>query len=151
MRPAPPVSVRCNGGPAWRWARVALAALVGAVLALWAAEHAALSAPVVAAFAVGAGASCGALGWWLAAPSGLELRWTGQKWLAGGVAGRLDVMLDLGGWLLLRLRPEVRAPARWIAVSASEVGSAMHALRVAAYARAPEALPRVRLPDRAPD
>jgi hypothetical protein len=64
----------------------------------------------------------------------VELRWDGQEWRADGVAGSLDVMIDLGDWMLLCLRPPQGARRRWIGVSARACGSGLHALRVAAYA-----------------
>ena len=43
-------------------------------------------------------------------------------------------MIDLGGWLLLRFRPELAAtPERWLAVSAASAAGTLHGLRVALH------------------
>ena len=78
------------------------------------------------------------LSWRCAAPVPLDLGWDGQRWSANGQLGQLDVMLDVGSALLLRLRPVAGGRPRWMAVTASEAGAAMHGLRVAAYHRLPE-------------
>jgi hypothetical protein len=85
------------------------------------------------------------LSWRLAAPTTVDLVWDGQRWTADGEPGQLDVMLDVGPALLLRLRPEAGGRPRWMAVTAAEAGPAMHSLRVAAYHR-PPALPRPEAP-----
>ncbi len=118
----------------WRALRVGLLALAAAALAAWGLGHAGWPAawaavvPVVAALAA----------WPLVRTVPVNLAWDGQRWTADAVPGRLDVMIDAGGALLLRLRPDARRlPSRWIAVTAREAGPALHALRAAAYARAP--------------
>ncbi len=69
----------------------------------------------------------------------VDLAWDGQVWLANGAAGRVDVMLDVAGFLLLRFRPVPAALSHWIAFSRRNMGAAEHGLRVALYARAPVA------------
>jgi hypothetical protein len=83
-----------------------------------------------------------ALSWRLAATRPLDLVWDGQRWMSDGVPGRLDVMLDVGSALLLRLRPDSGRQPRWLAVTAAEAGPAWHGLRVAAYHHAAELPPR---------
>ena len=131
MRAAPPVSVRCSGGLPWRVLNTGLPALAAAALAAWALGHAEL--PVAWALGVLPLAAAGA--WPLTARTAVDLRWDGQCWTADGVPGALDVMIDAGAGLLLRLRPEAPASPLWIAVTAGEAAGAMHALRAAAYAR----------------
>jgi hypothetical protein len=121
----------------WRALRVGLLAAAAAALAAWSLGHAgwpvawALVVPVVAALAA----------WPLVRAVPVSLAWDGQRWTADAVAGRLDVMIDTGAALLLRLRPDARRlTSRWIAVTAREAGPALHALRAAAYARAPASL-----------
>ena len=145
MRTAPPVSVRCSGGVAWRALRVGLPALAAGALAAGVLGHAGWSTvPALAVMAVAA-----LVAWPLTRPLPVALAWDGQRWTADGVPGVLDVMIDLGAGLLLRLRPaERRMAPRWMAVTASEAGPAMHALRAAAYARAPGAASS---PDAGPD
>ncbi len=135
MRAAPPVSLRCSGGWWWRGLQTALPALAAAACGVWALQWARqpLGWAAVPALAVAA------LAWRLAAPRGVELVWDGQRWTADGLPGQLDVMLDAGSVLLLRLRPDADRGCRprWIAVSAREAGPAMHGLRVAVYQRSP--------------
>lgn len=134
MRHPPPVAVTCSGGVPWRAARSALAAAAAASFAAWASGHLrdGLPAwPVALLFAVLAGV----LAWRAAAPRPVELVWDGQCWRADGTTGACDLMLDLGDWLLLRLRA-ADAPARWIGVSRGEAGPRFHALRAALYSPA---------------
>jgi len=138
VRAAPAVSVRCSGGMVWRVLRVGLMALAAGSLAAWGLGHAGL--PVAWALA---GLIVSALAAWpLVHEAPVSLAWDGQRWTADGVPGELGVMIDVGAGLLLRLRPDERyLPSRWIAVTAREAGPAMHALRAAAYARAPGGAP----------
>ena len=77
-----------------------------------------------------------ALAWRQARPEAVTLAWDGQHWRADGCPGRVDLMIDLGPWMLLRLQPD--EPARraiWIPVSAADAGASRHALRAAVYSR----------------
>jgi len=143
MRAAPPVSLRCSGGRWWRGLQTALPTLAAAACGVWALQWtqqapgwAAVPAVVVAL-----------LSWRQAAPAPVDLAWDGQLWTADGQPGQLDVMLDVGGALLLCLRPDPPSGRRrrWIAVSAAEAGPAMHGLRVAVYHR-PAAAPASETP-----
>ena len=147
MRAAPPFSLRCCGGLPWRLLQTVLPALAAAASAAWLLGLAELPlaasslAALVAAF----------LAWRHSVPHEVRLAWDGQRWTADDVPGRLDVMIDLGRFLLLRLQPEARGAARWIAVTALEAGPALHGLRAAVYSRPPETTPRALPPERAPD
>ena len=132
MRPPPPVGVTCSGGGAWRAGQAGLAALAAAVFVAWLGLHLALPAAVL--WAAAAGAVAGTLAWRLAAPRPVQLRWDGSTWTADGEPGRVELMLDLQRWLLLRFRPS-RGPARWLPLPEAEAGAACHALRAALYAR----------------
>jgi len=137
VRAAPPVSVQGTGGLTWRLMRATLAALAAAAQVAWVLGHAGLPAawalPVIPAAAL--------LAWPLTRSASVLLVWDGQRWSADGVTGTLGVMVDLGAGLLLQLRPEQRTlPPRWVAITGAEAGPAMHALRAAAYARAPGAV-----------
>ena len=134
MRSAPPVSVRCAGGVAWRGVQTLLPALAAGVFAAWLLLMNAQSA--MPAFAVAL--AVGLVAWRFSAPRQVVLAWDGQCWTSDGKACGLEVMLDLAGWLLLRLRPEARGATRWIACTAREAGPAWHALRAAVYALAPQ-------------
>ncbi|MEO5732871.1 MAG: hypothetical protein ABIN96_00165 [Rubrivivax sp.] len=81
--------------------------------------------------------------WWAAVAT--ELRWDGQQWYCGASANsdpdvviEPDVMIDLDGWLLLRLRAPGGGVSRWMPITAAEAGNAWHDLRAALYARAPQ-------------
>ena len=82
-----------------------------------------------------------------------RLRFTGAEWLwephgvtAGSgeaIAGRLEVQLDLGSFMLLRFVPRPfgrrRPRACWMAVGTRSATGGWHALRCAAYAPLPAA------------
>lgn len=140
MRQPPPVSVRCAGGAAWRWAVSLLQALAAAALSAWFLAlllGSGLSAQGLAALGAAALVFAATTPWRPRPP--VSLVWDGQVWQRDGEPGALQVTLDLGPWMLLRLRP-VQAGGRpwrrwrWVAVSAAEAGTAWHALRVAAHA-----------------
>jgi len=135
MHAAPAVGVRCAGGAAWRLFQAAMPGLAAAVAAGWAVltldAHAAAIAAVVAA---AAGTLTVTLAWWRRAPVVVQLRWDGACWTVDDTVGALDVMIDLGAWMLLRLRPAGPGRPRWVAVAAAEAGPQWPALRAAAYA-----------------
>ena len=127
----------CSLGGAWRCVLTLLPALATAALLAWAAAQ--LQLPSASAWpAMALIASLVALvAWRRARPQALLLAWDGQRWTADGCAGDLDLMMDLGPWMLLRLRPDDRTRrAVWIPVSATDAGAARHALRAALYSRA---------------
>jgi hypothetical protein len=87
------------------------------------------------------------LGAWLGLnalrPMGGSLRWDGQCWWHVRHAGaahavhRVDLMMDLGGWVLLRAwdgrglrRPQ---PGRWCGIGRQDAGSSWHGLRLALH------------------
>ena len=130
MRAAPAVSVTCNRAGAWRGFLALIPALAAAALVAWALGH--LQRPAWPAFLVALPVA--ALVWRQARPELLTLAWDGQHWRADGCPGHLRLMIDLGSWMLLRLRPD--EPARraiWIPVSAADAGATQHALRAAVY------------------
>lgn len=136
MRSAPPVSVTCDGGPAWAGCQAVVQVLASAALAAWLAAWADLSPVAAAGVVFAAAATAGLLAWQRPKPQPMPLAWDGACWGAGMpvVIGQVEVMIDLGRWLLLRFRPdEVAAPVRWLAVSAPAAGAALHGLRVALY------------------
>jgi len=146
MRAPPAVAVRCTGGWPWRLLNIALPTLAAGVAAAWALLH--VEAPVAPAAAVATGVLL--LAWRLSRPRERLLQWDGQRWTVDGLPGRLQLMIDLGPLLLLRLHPEQgRGP--WLAVTAAEAGAAWHALRAAVYSRPPETPAGVTRPERAAD
>jgi hypothetical protein len=133
MRAPPAVAVRCTGGWPWRWLNVALPAVAAGVASIWALLH--FEVPVAPAAAVAAVVLL--LAWRLSRSREQLLQWDGQRWTVDGVPGRLQLMLDLGPFLLLRLHPE-QGRGLWLAVTAAEAGAAWHALRAAVYSRPPK-------------
>ena len=134
MSNAPPVQVRSHG-VGWRLLQSLLFALSAAALVAWALLHAERSAWPAGPAALMAGV----LAWRLLRAAPVDLAWDGAAWLADGVAGQADLMLDVAGFMLVRWRPLPAGPARWVPLSRRDTGAADHALRVALYARAPVA------------
>lgn len=150
MHAPPPFECTCSDGPLWRAAQAALWALAAAGLAAWA------QGPVwVLLAAVVAGA---ALGWRLSRPVPVRLAWDGARWRVGfgaqaagssgpagscahgapGAVATVQATLDLGGWMLLKLRP-AGGPVRWLGVSrTAAAGPAWHLLRAAVYCAPPD-------------
>lgn len=137
MHTAPAVSVRCSGGRWWRVLQTALPTLAVLILGIWALQWAQLPVGLVGLPVV----VTALLSWHWAASAPLDLVWDGQRWTANGQLGQLDVMLDAGGAMLLRLKADGGRRPLWMAVTPSEAGVAMHGLRVAAYHRVPEQPP----------
>jgi len=153
MRGVPPVALVCDGGIAWRVVCSGLPALAAAALVAWIAGHARLGAPGQAVAALAAALAAGCVAWRAAAPLPQALAWDGQTWRLGaaGEPGRVDVMIDLGGWLLLRhVSSTPGTPPAWLAVSAAAAGTALHGLRVALQVRVAAAPAGIESPERQP-
>jgi hypothetical protein len=138
MQAAPPVAVVCDGGAAWRAVQVLLQALAAASLAAWVAGHAGAFGPLQAVVAAAAAVLAGGRAWRAAAPQPRLLNWDGEHWRLGpaGDPGQVDVMIDLGRWLLLRHAVVAASrTAHWLPVSAAAAGPAWHGLRIALHAR----------------
>jgi hypothetical protein len=114
--------------------QTALSTLAAAACGVWALQAVQLPLAWAGVLAI----AVALLSWFQAEPTPVDLCWDGQRWTADGQPGQLDVMLDAGSALLLRLRPGTGRRHRWIAVTAAEAGPAMHGLRVAVYHRPPE-------------
>ena len=114
-----------------------LPAVATAALLAWGAAHLQLPSGPAWLVVVAVALLAALLAWRRARPQALLLAWDGQRWTADGCAGDLDVMIDLGPWMLLRLRPaDTTRRAVWIPVSVSATSMARHALRAAVYCRA---------------
>ena len=149
MRAAPAVAVRGRGGRFWSALHAGLPALAAAAFVAWAAARAGSSEATTAALAAAVGLVLA--GWaWRRRPPLVELQWTGQHWAVDGAPGRLQLMVDPGFLLVLRLHLDAGGE-RWLAISATEAGPAWPALRAAVYSRPPRATPRVLSPERSPD
>jgi hypothetical protein len=152
MRSAPSVVVDLSGSRRWTLALAALGgAAAGAAVATLLAhlqdrvDFSSASASALIAIAVAAGG-------WLAcrhAPHDRgRLGWDGAQWQLDGAPGRLQVMIDLGGWMLLCFEPaDDRRRRRWLPVSDARVPQAL-GLRAAVYCRP---LPDPNLPGRPPE
>ena len=139
MRAAPPVSVRCTGGSAWRGVQSVLPAVAAGAVIAWTSllatqgGDAVLSDDVPLLAAGGIAALVAALAWRLCRPASAQLVWDGQQWRVDGVPLVPAVMVDLGVWMLLRLQLEQPRRTRWLAVGSSEAGAAWHGLRTALF------------------
>lgn len=135
-RQSPPVQVQGDGGLGWRMLSIGLPTLAVGSLGAWGLQWAELG---------GVWVLVGASKLMALTAAGLSLRparmqrlaWDGQHWRVDGHHTRVQLMLDLGPWMLLRLRPEASSGSRWLPLAASEAGTAWGALRAALYVRSP--------------
>ncbi|MBX3621295.1 MAG: hypothetical protein KF891_15100 [Rhizobacter sp.] len=144
------MTVRCFG--VWRVTCGLLCAAAATVTAIWAwrAMH---SFPmwVLMSTLLVAAASTAMLwhAWGLKAQS---IRWDGQVWRLGPaataghepLAGRVEIAVDVGAWMMLRFVPEVPIPWRrgiWLPVQRASHEAAWHALRATVYCARPVTLP----------
>jgi hypothetical protein len=65
-----------------------------------------------------------------------DLNWSGSEWQWQGLAGNVQVALDLDAWMLLRFDP-VQGKRCWIAASRKSAVGPWAAFRAALYARRP--------------
>ena len=143
MHAAPAVSVRSSGDGLWRLFGVLMPAVASSALGAWALAHAQL--PVWPALLLIPLVALPLL--LLVKSQRFDFRWDGQRWLALGTGaveeeGSVDVMLDLGPWLLLRWCPMApRQRRRWVSVPAAQALPNLHALRAAVYCFRPEPTP----------
>src|SRR5689334_19686349 len=106
MRAAPPFAVTVTRFGVWRGGVVLLSALSAAVAVAWITLRLELAAP--AASSTIAATAAGVAAVLLTRRASVPLRWDGQAWFVGDAACALDVMIDAGPWLLLRLRGDAR-------------------------------------------
>ena len=144
MRSAPPVRWVCEANAGWIAVQVTLNAAAAAVGAGWLAAMVGFPTPFPLSAGLAAATLAALASWrWLRhAPVAVE--WNGREWNLGEgpgrAAGQLDVMIDLGGWLLLRFRPEdgsLRRRSHWFATSCGGRHAAWSAFRAALYSSAP--------------
>ena len=128
MRTPPAFDLTLRDAPLWCALQVALWALAGAGLASWW-QAGAVGCVLAAALA-------GVIGWRLGPPQMARVRWSGQRWELqapdGWQPAVLRAMLDLGGWMLLRVQP-VGGRGCWVGVSGAALGPSGHLLRAALY------------------
>ena len=130
------MQVQGHGGLGWRTLSIGLPTLAVGSLGAWGLQWAELGTVWVL---VGASKlmALTAAGLSLRPPRGQRLAWDGQHWRVDGHRTRVQLMLDLGPWMLLRLWPDASARPRWMPLAASEAGTAWGALRAALYVYSP--------------
>ncbi|MBL8327742.1 MAG: hypothetical protein JNJ71_02750 [Rubrivivax sp.] len=144
MRAPPPAGIEVHDDLRWRVVQALLAALAGGSASQFVLSWLALERPLPAwlsAGVVGAVALLAAawMAWHARQPSG-RLTWSGSQWrwqprgepLAADLLG-VDAMIDLGGWILLRLRFAARRRALWIACRRPGEATSWAAFRAAVY------------------
>jgi hypothetical protein len=139
----------------WRGLCILLAALAFLAWAAWAAQAVTLRPAAVAAGGVTLLVAALALWRWMRQWQPFSLRWDTQRWFLGAartrgqepVAGRIEVCLDLGDWLLLRFEPEgmrrwgLSQEGAWLPLQRRGHELPWHALRSTVYCARPVALP----------
>ncbi len=173
-RRPPPAAVELDSEPLWRAGSALVSALSAGAAAVWLCQRWMVSdTPNPWGWILLSGLPALLAGWWgwrLATVPAWRLTWDGREWrLRPGMSwpGRTatpsalppsaehvchpQVMIDLGGWMLLRLdsaSPALRdrASPRWVALSQNLAGASWHGLRVALHGApaghpSPEAAP----------
>jgi len=139
MRTAPAVQVVVAGQGVWRWVQAGLFAVTAMLLAVWLLRLAGWAGMSVAGVSATVGWLAGALVWWRLSGPLQGLRWDGTEWqldIASGaaLAGQAAVMIDLGGWMLLRFQAVAGRPVFWLPVSRRRSPHEWHGLRAALFA-----------------
>lgn len=149
MQAAPAVAVEVKPDRVTRLALGGLACVSLAVAMVWAAQRGdEIGWGVLALVAIGLLVTLPGL---VRMPDRL-LRWDGQVWHLGRpdrqaesvAVGQVAVALDFGDWMLLRFESTPLSTAgarRWLPMSRATIGPSWHALRCAAHARRPAAVP----------
>src|SRR6187431_647196 len=151
MHSAPPVRITLAHEPAWSAFVIALSGAAAANLAGWGALHAQAPRVVASVLALLAALMAVCLVWrvmhqGLSAPG--ILVWDGAVWHwvcdepPVSATGDVRVMVDLGGWMLLRFRPDAPGPApTWLPVSRQRAGALWPHWRAAVFSRRPGTTP----------
>lgn len=145
MRAAAPIRLQIVPDRGWGIAVAGLGALAALSPVTWlAVAHDRPAAMATAAALLAAAAGAWAARRWLRHDCG-ELAWSGAGWQWRGhrdaqpTPVQLSVALDLGPWMLLRLRRPARGGTAWLAVSQRTAAAAWAPWRAAVYSRAPPA------------
>jgi hypothetical protein len=87
-------------------------------------------------------------GWrWSAAPA-CRIAWTGAQWTTSCAdavpveSAPPRVMLDLGPWLLLSIRPVAGGRRLWVGLSRADAGASWRPFRAAVYSFLSDSMPR---------
>ena len=119
MHPASAVSVRCLGRGPWLGAQAGVWACAAAAVVAWGVSWAG-SPSAALPLALIAGTVAGVLVWRRLPQAEGELQWTGASWrFDGDTLAGVELMIDLGAAVLLRLRPASGTRRdRWVLVTA---------------------------------
>jgi hypothetical protein len=149
MRASPAFQVVLDSFGVWRWVVLTLVLAGGIVMAAWLAS----SQPSVPVVSRGSAAIAAIvlllLGAWAACVAPVSLRWDGRLWHLGPpesaghepASGDLQVALDFGPWMLLRVEPAEstwRTRATWLPAQRRGLDLRWHALRCAVYSPRPQ-------------
>lgn len=144
----PPLQVQVSGGLPGRWGPPALQAAAAAALTAWIAQWLQLPVAAVAVLTTLGGLMPLAWATRRSPPAPVKLVFDGQRWSVDGQWMDLQVVWDLGDFLLLKASSPVATEAprawpqavrtRWIPVAARETGPDRQAWRAAVYCRRPE-------------
>jgi hypothetical protein len=138
MRAAPALQLTLERFSAWRTSVALLCAAAAASIAAW--LQAGPWTAVAAALAAGVSLP-------LTRRVPCRLSWDGERWRLGAAGAPLDelpcgtlrVMIDVGGFLLLRFEAEGARAMQWLPVQRSGLEASWHALRCAVYSPRPAA------------
>ncbi len=142
MRAAPPVQMACGRDARWSAAVAALTALSAATGVAWAGWQAAWPPALQWALAAAIAAALGGWTWRrLERQPQRRLVWNGSAWALDEVPANVELMIDLGDWLLLRVTTAAGGRALWLPLGfgnrgASPSTSARHLCRAALLAHA---------------
>jgi hypothetical protein len=131
---APPVRVSVGRSAGWIAFVCLCIGFAAANLAAWVLVR--NEAHVAVALVLGLVAAALAAGQMQRSHTPADLIWNGSQWQWQGLAGDMQVALDLGAWMLLRFDP-LAGRSRWIAASRASAEGPWAALRAALYARRP--------------
>ena len=141
MRQVPAARQVVHRSAAWRWFEATITLLAAACAAAWLAAHLGLAWPWTGACAVAAVVAAGAAMRRRAAPVPVSLVWDGAGWRLEDSAGistelaRVDVMIDLGRFLLLRtVGTSTPRRSTWLAWVLASDSPSERALCAALYA-----------------
>ncbi|MBQ1767268.1 MAG: hypothetical protein IIZ92_30805 [Aquincola sp.] len=140
MRSAPATQVVLGADRGWRVAVALCCASAAAALAAWICLlGGTLAWPTALAAGLAALVAAALSSAYLPAPAG-TLAWDGAEWQWQGRNGELEVVIDLGPWMLLRFAAAGRSRTRAAHLPVSHAGNraAWHGLRTAVYSRRPE-------------
>jgi hypothetical protein len=143
MRAAPPVQMACGRDARWSAAVAALTALSAATGVAWAGWQAAWPPALQWTLAPAVAAALGGWTWRrLERQPERRLVWNGSAWTLDEAPADVELMIDLGDWLLLRVTTAADGRARWLPLDlrgrggAAPSSSARHLCRAALLAHA---------------